>query len=223
MRASRRTPRQFTMAHGLMVLAGVITFLTVSSLLRDRNETITVVVASQELLAGSEVAANAFRAVDIPADNDLATELVLHTDLVGGGQLARNLAPGEPLLRSDILPSASEVAQRTITIPVWRSTIAGLGLQIGDHVDLIGNNDSGTVAFLVSDSIVSRLPSASSTGAFGSTSGRESWITVQVDESQALDLATALRSGDIEVVRSTGAPQAQPTVTGAQTEETASE
>ncbi len=205
MRAPRRSLQQFTMAHGLMVLAGLITFLTVSSVLRDRQETVEVIVASHELVAGSGLEVSSFETIQIHADSQLVGQLATTTDLNEPGQLARDLGSGEPLLVSDIRPLETGNALRTIAIPVWRSTIAGLGLRIGDRVDLIGLDSAGSLRFIATDTAVSRLPGSSSTGAFGSEAGRESWITVQVTDQGALDIALALRSGDIEVVRSTGA------------------
>ncbi len=205
MRAPRRSLQQFTMAHGLMVLAGLITFLTVSSVLRDRQETVEVIVASHELVAGSGLEAGSFETIQIHADSQLVGQLATTTDLSEPGQLARDLGSGEPLLVSDIRPLETGNALRTIAIPVWRSTIAGLGLRIGDRVDLIGLDSAGNLRFIATDTAISRLPGSSSTGAFGSEAGRESWITVQVTDQGALDIALALRSGDVEVVRSTGA------------------
>lgn len=207
MKASWRTPRQFTMAHGLMVLAGIITFLTVSSVLRDRNETVMVVIATSDLVAGSALDSSTFQNIELHAGSELVGHIATEVDLAQPGQLGRDLAAGEPLLRSDIHPPSDSDALRTIAVPVWRSTIAGLGLLVGDHVDLIGTDESGLVGFVVADAVISRLPGASTGGAFSSDSGRESWITVQVNDEQALDIALALRAGDLEVVRSTGASQ----------------
>ncbi len=190
-----------------MVLAGIVTFLTVSSVLRDRQETVAVMVANQELVAGSGLEAGAFETVQLQADSQLVGQLATVSDLSQPGQLGRDLGPGEPLLVSDIRPMEDDNALRTIAIPVWRSTIAGLGLRIGDRVDLIGAGQNGELGFVVTDAAVSRLPGATSAGAFGSEAGRESWITVQVTDQGALDIALALRAGDIEVVRSTGAAQ----------------
>ena len=199
------------MAHGLMVIAAVMTFLTVTSVLRDRQETVEVIVASQELVAGTGLEAGSFSTVELRADSELAGRLATTDDLAEPGQLGRDLSVGEPLLVSDIRPMVSGDALRTIAIPVWRSTIDGLGLQIGDRVDLIGADLNGNLHFVVTDSAVSRLPRASAAGAFGAEAGRESWITVQVTDEDALALALALRAGDIEVVRSTGAPTLEVT------------
>lgn len=208
MKRSRRTPRQFTMAHGLMVLAGVITFLTVNSVLRDRQETVEVVVAGHELLAGVDLSADAFHVVSIPADSDLVGQLATSRDIAADVRLGRDLASGEPLLVTDIRTGDVESGVRTLTVPVWRSTIEGLGLQTGDRVDLIGADTEGRLSYVVVGSVISRLPSSSSTGgAFGGESSRDSWITVEISDRDALDLALAMRSGSIEVVRSTGAPR----------------
>lgn len=205
MRASRRSARQFTMAHGLMLLAGLVTFLTVSSVLRDRQETVEVLVANHELVAGSGLEAISFTTIQIHADSELVGQLATPASLSLPGQLGRDLGSGEPLLASDIRPMEEDNALRTIAIPVWRSTISGLGLRIGDRVDLIGADSEGRLRFVVTDSAVSRLPASTTAGAFGSEAGRESWITVQVTDQEALDIALALRAGDIEIVRSTGA------------------
>lgn len=196
------------MAHGLMVLAGVITFLTVNSVLRDRQETVEVVVAGHELLAGVGLSADAFQVVSIPADSDLVGQLATTNDIAHDVRLGRDLASGEPLLLTDIRTGDVESGVRTLAIPVWRSTIEGLGLQTGDHVDLIGADADGQLSYVVVGSVISRLPSGSSTGgAFGGDTARDSWITVEISDRDALDLALAMRAGSIEVVRSTGAPR----------------
>ncbi len=206
MKATRRVPRHFTMAHALMVMAAIITFLTVTSVLRDRQETVDIVVASQDLVAGSGLEASSFTTIQLRADSELVGQLATSKDLLEPAQLGTDLSVGEPLLVRDIRAVVDDDTLRTIAIPVWRSTIDGLGLRIGDRVDLIGADITGTLRYVVTDSAVSRLPRNSAAGAFGSSAGQESWITIQVTDQEALQIASALRAGDVEVVRSTGAP-----------------
>lgn len=190
-----------------MVLAAIVTFLTVSSVLSDQQARVDVVVASDELTAGSGLDAALFTTVQVHSESELVGQLATTQDLAAPGQLGRDLTAGEPLLVSDIQPVETQDAVRTIAIPVWRSAVDGLGLRVGDQVDLIGADSDGTVSFVVTNSTIARLPgSSSSSGAFSGESGRESWITVEVSDTDALALALALRAGDIEVVRSTGAP-----------------
>lgn len=199
----RPTPPRLTLAHGLMVLAALVTFVAVSAALRDRRATVEVLVAADDLDSGRVVDASDFTVLSVPASAASLDAWVGPLD-EPSGQLARPLSPGEPLLRSDLVAVEDGLASRTFSIPVEDRVIDGLGLIVGDRVDVVGLTVDGLPSFVVGGVRVVRLPAAS-TGS--SLSGRlgPGFVTVEVDERQVLALVTALRVEAVDVVRSTGA------------------
>ncbi len=195
------------MAHGLMVLAGLVTFVSVSATLADRSATAQVVVARDRLPAGQVLGeadfATSFDVVEVHADSPLL-DGVANPELFVEGQLVRDLAPGEALRSADIVPIAEQSIARTFSLPVDAVVLAGLGLTLGDTIDVIGLDTEGQLSYVVVDAEIARLPQAvSSQGAFATR--QESFVTIRVGDADALALASALRAGDIEIVRSTGA------------------
>lgn len=186
-----------------MVLAALVTFLTVSSALRDRRETVEVLVAANDLERGRVVASSDFVAVAVPTSSASLQSWMTPADQPVG-QLVRGMTGGEPLLRSDLFAVEDGLASRTFTVPLEDRILHGLGLIVGDRVDLVGVSREGLPSFVVGGVRVARLPTAST----GSTlSGRlgSGFLTVEVDERQVLALVAALRIDGVDVVRSTGA------------------
>ncbi len=205
----RRLTLRFTLAHLVMVVAGLVTFVSVTAVLRERHETQEVAVARAEVPAGTALDASTlgdhFEVVAVRADSPMLGG-VANPDVMGSGQLARTLTVGEPLLSSDLVPIDSGAGERTFTVGVDDVTLVGLGLQVGDRVDIIGSFSDGTFGYVVANVRVARLPVVDTTG--GAFSVRqESFVTVEVGEDDALRLASARQAGDIEIVRSTGAPE----------------
>lgn len=186
-----------------MVLAALLTFLAVSSALRDRRETIEVLVAANDLERGRVVATSDFVVLAVPRSTASFQSWMTPVDQPVG-QLIRGLSGGEPLLRSDLVAVEDGLSSRTLTVPVEDRVLHGLGLVVGDRVDLVGVSRDGGPSFVVGGVRVARLPTAST----GSTlSGRlgSAFVTVEVDEREVLALVAALRIDGVDVVRSTGA------------------
>ncbi len=206
-RVAARLPQRLTMAHGLMVLAGLVTFVSVSATLADRSATAQVAVARDDLAAG-QVLSSAdlvarFDVVDVHADSPLLDGVADPTSMLEG-QLARDLASGEALRSTDIVPVAEQSVARTITLPVDAVVLTGLGLTLNDSIDVIGLDPNGELSFVVIDAAIARLPGEqTSSGAFAVR--QDSFVTIRVSDTEALAVAAALRAGDIEIVRSTGA------------------
>ncbi len=200
---------RFTLAHLVMVIAGLVTFVSVTSVLRERDEMREVAIARAEVPAGSPLdqssLAASFDVVSVRADSPMLAGIA-DPEAVPSGQLSRSLAAGEPLLRSDVVDASTGTGARTFTVNIDDVTLVGLGLQVGDRVDIIGSFEDGALGYVVADVRVARLPTAvASGGAFAVR--QESFVTVEVGEADALALAGARQAGDIEIVRSTGAPE----------------
>ena len=195
---------RFSLAHGLMLIAGLMTFVTTSRLLDDRSATADVLVVDQPVVAGTALAGNSVRLVEVPADVAALGGLA-PADLSLDGQVARrDLTPGEPLLANDLTAGAEPSLPRTYAVAIERHVLAGLGLAVGDRVDVIGVSEDGSPYFVVSAAPVARVSTGVEASAFAADASQQ-WVTVAVTDSQALDLAAAQLRAEVTIVRSTGA------------------
>lgn len=193
-----------------MVMAGLATFVLVASVLRDRSETVPVWILDADIAAGASVEPEDLVAVDVSADTPLLGPLLRVDDGVPIGRVRNDVVAGEPLLASDLVPLDTASVGRTFTLPVDTMVVEGLGLIRGDRVDVIGSLDGSAagddvVGYVVVDVEVVRLPGAANSGAFAAASSRSTWVTVSIDDAQALLLSAALERGELQLVRSTGA------------------
>jgi hypothetical protein len=191
-----RLPARFTLAHGLMVLAGLATFVFVNSALSDRAATVEVAYAD----VGSQAGAIATTPQAISASTPGVDRFARPEDLVGK-VLVRSIEGGTPIMKSDLI-DVGRLEFRTLTIPIDGYQIEGLGLVRNDRVDVVGFDDDDAPVFLAHDLIVDATSSGSTRG-FGGTN--QSFVTVQVGETEALLLSLGQRNGPLHIVRSTGA------------------
>lgn len=199
-----RLQSTFSLAHLLMVIAGLITFLTVAVVLRDRSSVVAIVVAADSLDEGSPAGSVTFGTVEIAANDPLVPFYVSAGADVSGQYLSRPLAKGEPLLLSDLQRAEQAPGHRTMTLPADQLVIRGLGLRVGDLIDLISTTSGGESSFVVAGVEVVRLPSAEALPGFGAAAS-SSWVTIEVSEQQALAIAAAQASTTVDLVRSSGA------------------
>ncbi len=205
---SDRRPSRLTIAHFAMITAGLATFVTVGSVLRDRQATVEVMVLSADAAVGTSTGSLDVLPVSIPADARFLELMLRPGQLPVDQALGRSVRSGEPLLRSDLVAEGAPSLTRTATVPVEPALITGLGLVVGDRVDVIASSDD-TARFVLVDVRVSRLPQ--SAGPDGLLSGpSSSFVTLEVDDAQALRLIEAQGQGAIELIRSTGAPSIDP-------------
>ncbi len=188
-----------------MVVAGLVTFVLVASVLQDRSETEDVWVIDTDVAAGAEIAASDLAIVQVASDAPLLGSLLRVSDGVPIGRVRNGVAAGEPLLASDLVAVDASVVGRTFTIPIDTMVVEGLGLIRGDRVDVIGSTVGGDMGYVVVDVEVVRLPGAATSGAFAATGSRTTWVTVSIDDQQALALSAAIDRGEVQLVRSTGA------------------
>lgn len=188
-----------------MVLAGLTTFVLVSVVLRDRSTTTDVWMLAVDVPAGASVDADVVMSVPIPADDPLLSSLLVSADGLPSGIVRHGLTAGDPLLASDLGAVGQTAVGRTFTVPVGSLVLDGLALNRGDRLDLIGLDASGAMHYVVTDVEVVRLPAPASSSAFSAARSRDAWVTIQVDDREALRLSEVLAHGPIELVRSTGA------------------
>lgn len=205
MKRPKRPPVRPTLAHAVMVLAGLATFVLVTATLRDRGSTVEVFVAADPVEAGTPIDGAPLDTIAVGSDSALLPSLVRSGPLEPGLAVARRLQPGEPLLQADLVPTDGGSALRTVALPVERLVIDGLGLRIGDRIDVIGVATDGTPRFVAVDVGVARLPADAALGLGRTADTATTWLTVSVTDGQALDLAAATARGTVVVARSTGA------------------
>jgi len=188
-----------------MVVAGLVTFVLVASVLQDRSETEEVWLVASDVAAGAEIEAADLAATEIASDTALIDSLLRVSDGVPAGRVRSGVVAGEPLLASDLVAVDESSVGRTFTIPIDTMVVDGLGLIRGDRVDVIGETLGGEMRYVVVDVEVVRLPGSTTSGAFAAAGSRTTWVTVSIDDEQALALSEAIDRGEVQLVRSTGA------------------
>lgn len=196
MPVTHRLPARFTLAHGLMILAGLTTFVLVTTALRDRSAIVQVAYAG-EASAGGIVTP---QLVAISASTPGIENFARAEDL-SGKVLARTIDPGQPIMTTDLIEEG-RLNFRTMAIPVDRYQLDGLKLRRLDRVDVIGFDPDDRPVYLATDLIVA---GTAHTGGDGFGGASEGFLTVQVDDVDALHLSLGLHHGPLHVVRSTGA------------------
>jgi pilus assembly protein CpaB len=186
-----------------MVLAAVLAFATNVMVLRNQEETRAVVVAAETIEAGRALTPGHFEVAEVDLDDDLYATLIPWEQLgsLDGMVASRTIESGRLLVASDVRSAAAPDDLRAISIPVDPEHAVGGDLLAGDRIDLISVID-GVSSYVLSGAEVLAVPTdgrGSLTGAGGF------YLVVAVDADQALAVAAAVRQGQVEVVRSTGA------------------
>ena len=189
---------------GHVVMVGAALFAVVFNLavLRSDEATALVLVATDDIAAGTTLTLSHFDTAEVPADDLLTSRFVAATDLEEAvGQLAtRAIATGEPILASDLLVVQNREGLRAMSVPIDQSQAVGGQLMRGDSVDVIVVSD-GVATFIATGVEVLDVPN-SDTNALGARTGYAP--TLVVDATQALRIASALDIGEVHLVRSTG-------------------
>lgn len=189
--------------HLLMLLAGIVAVVGNAALLRATDERVPVLVARADLAAGALLDPTALTTVDIAASDGVLATLVRPDDLVGldGSVLRVEVTSGDLVRQADLRPAAAPDRRRAMSVPIDASRAVGGRLAAGDRVDVIEVSD-GTARFLATDAEVLDVTTdvGSAIGALGGFG-----VVLAVEAETALDVARALATGSLDVVRSTGA------------------
>lgn len=202
-RRARPTPRI-----AVAVVLGLLAFVVFLAATADRNEKTVVAVAGQPIAIGTVITEAMVTPVEVDSDSSLADSLVPMDDIADGGVVAnRTILAGEPVNRTAIGVGEGVAAQRVMSIPVPIENAAGGDIAVGDQVDVIDTVDGQSRYVLVGADVVGR---AVTSDRLGASSGF--WVSVTVDEAEAIAVADALSDGKVLVIRSTGvAPAATST------------
>jgi len=202
-RPRRRNPlTRLTASHLLMVLAAVLAFATNLMVLRGQEETREAVITTDRIEAGRVIVPTDLTVAEVDVDDGLFATLLpgQQSQALVGMVATRTIEAGHLLSVDDIRPAAAPSAQRAISIPIEIEHAVGGGLVAGDRIDLIAVGESGP-EYVLADAEVLEVPST----ARGSLTGATGFfVVVAVDDQQALAVAAAIRSGEIEIARSTG-------------------
>lgn len=204
-RLDLRLRGRFGTAHLVAVAAGMVTALLLLAWTRGQEQLVSVVVAAGEIRAGTAVDAADLTLVEIPASASVAAAMVPAADLAAlPGQVAtRGIRPDEPILRSDLRPPVAEGGRRAMSIPLLPAQAVGGDLAVGDRVDVLVVTDDAT-RFVAEQVPVLALPAAASSGLVASPAGW--WVTLGVEDGDALEIADGVEHGTVYLLRSTGTP-----------------
>ena len=197
----KRSPfSRLSFGHAVMITAGLLAFLLNVLILRDGGDTVEVALAARSIPAGTrlESADISYRSVDAQGafvDRALSRE---HVASLVGQVVVRDVAAGAPLMAGDLRPVSGSGGQRAMSIPISSDRAVGAALQVGDRIDvmLVEGTRSRFVATGIEVLAVGRDARRLSESGFG--------LTVAVTPVQALLIASALDSGTVHLLRSTG-------------------
>ena len=201
----RRAKARFGTTHFVAVAAGLLTALLLLSWTRGQEQLISVMLAAEDIRAGTSVEAVDLRSTEIPADSTVATVIVPATaaDQLVGQVAVRFIEAGEPILLSDLRPVVTQDGRRAMSIPLPPANAVGGDLVVGDQVDVLVVSDEGT-RFVAEDVSVLGLPPEGQSGLAGGSSGW--WVVLAVEDLDALEIADGMEHGTIYLLRSTGTP-----------------
>ena len=216
-RQRRSLSERLTLNLVVGVVAGLLAFVLIASLLADRRERTTVAVAGTQIAAGTVITPDLLASEAVPSDTGFIDDLVPMVRFESGDLVAtRTIQPGEPLLASAVGDPGSITPARVMSIPLEAWQAANGQIEVGDQVDVIvSTRDAGSRYVLTAAPVVDRSSADSSGGLVRGSQQTDLVITVEVDADHALELATAIEDGTLTVVRSTGVtPSAAPASDG---------
>lgn len=197
---ARVLPRMSWM-HVTVVAVGVAAAILNLTVINAKVATQPIAVLANDLGAGSVLRADdlAYAAIQAPAD--VVASLVGREQAaeVEGLVVTRAMRAGELLTRDDLRPPGAPSDLRAFSIPLPPERAVAGALSPGDRVDVVVAQD-GTAAFLAGGLEVILV-----TGGEGGIGLSSFSVTVAADAETILQVAAALESGTVSLVRSTGA------------------
>jgi hypothetical protein len=205
--ARRPVKRRLSASHFLIALVVVLAFVLNFLALQDRTATTLVAVADRPISAGSAFSVDSVRLVPVTAGFEGLESLVQQAQLSGfeGWVVERSIPMGGLLNVSLFVEPGAPSGLRSMSLPIEIAHAAGGTIVAGDRVDVISVLD-GSATYVATDIEVIGSSDLDG-GSFGGVGDYH--IVVAVDARQALDLAEALESSSLEIIRSTGAPEVE--------------
>jgi Flp pilus assembly protein CpaB len=205
-RASRRGwYSRISVGHAAMLVAGVLGACCTLVALRGTDRRVEVVVARSDLAPGTVVTADDLRSVRISADA-AAMATLIRADAEGtlvGRVVTDRVAAGHFVSVSDVQRAGTTGARRSMSFPIDRAHALDGALVAGDRVDVIATDTHTNAAgYVATNAEVLHL---GGTGHGPLTATDSMTVTLAVDPTVALDIASALHGHDLTLVRATGA------------------
>lgn len=201
----KRSVRRLSGTHILIAVVVILAFILNFLVLQDRSASTLVAVARHPLTSGSVLTAEDVRLIPLESGFEGMGSLVTESQLqdLEGWVMADSISEGALLSESSLVEPGGPSGLRAMSVPVSLEHAAGGSLTSGDRIDVITVVD-GEALYVVDDVEVVAVADAT-TAAIGATGSYHIVVAVTADE--ALSLAEAIASGDLEVVKSTGAPR----------------
>jgi Flp pilus assembly protein CpaB len=192
-----------------MVVAAVLAFAVNLLLLRSRDDTVGVVGAARNISTGEILSPADFAVAEVDVSPQVLGTLIRWEEigLVEGKVANRTLTPGALVTPADLVDPAASDGRRSMSVPIDPAHAVGGALVPGDRIDLIHVSDSGPAYVLVDAEVLAVASAERSTLAAGSSAFH---VVIAVDPDAALAVAAAIRDGNLEVVRATGAAPIGP-------------
>jgi Flp pilus assembly protein CpaB len=188
-----------------MLVAGVLGACCTLVALRGTDHRVEVLVARSDLAPGTVVTADDLRPVSINADASAMATLV-RADADGalvGHVVTDRVAAGHFLSASDVQRAGASGARRSMSFPIDRAHALDGALLAGDRVDVIATDTHTNAAGYVATNAEVLHVGGSGHGPLTATDSMT--VTLAVDPTVALDIASALHGHDLTLVRATGA------------------
>lgn len=191
------------LGHVVMTLAALFAFVLNLAILGGDDDTVEILVADTDIAAGTRLTAGHLATAEVPAD-DLVTARLIPFDaptLPVGMMATRPIAAGALIFESDLLSVENPTGLRAMSIPIDQTRAVAGHIERGDLVDVVLVVDATATYVAVAIEVLA-VPS-DDVNALGARSVYAP--TVAVDATQALRIAAALDTGEVHLVRSTGA------------------
>jgi Flp pilus assembly protein CpaB len=193
---------RWSRAHIGIVATGLVAGALNLAALTERDASVSVLVAVRSLQPGARLRPGDLSVTQVDARSPLLRTLLPAGDERADGWLVpHGLRAGEAVRLSDLRPPAWAQGRRAMSVPVEAEHAVGGALRAGDLVDVVGIAE-GRASWVVLGAEVLDVPELD-TGGLGAVTAYS--VTIAITEAQALRLALALREGQVEVLRSTGA------------------
>jgi len=194
---------RWSRAHVGIVVTGLVAGALNLAALHERDASVPILMAARTLEPGARLGPGDLAIAQVGAGTPLLDALLRAGDERAAGWLVpHGLRAGEPVRLSDLRPPSWAEGRRAMSVPVEAEHAVAGALRAGDRVDVVGVAD-GKASWVVLGAEVLDVPEEDLSGGLGSVAAYA--VTIEVTEAQALRLALALRDGEVDVLRSTGA------------------
>jgi Flp pilus assembly protein CpaB len=204
--AHRRTlTSRVSGGHVVMVVAGLLGALLTLSALRAADDTRPVLVAARDIVPGTVIDSRSLRPSSIHADAGVLATLfaVSEIDDLRGRVAVDRIPAGSLVTHDDVRESTAGGAPRAMSFPIAIARAVGGALVAGDRVDVLSvQRNTGRSKYVATDAAVLAFSNHGGGALQGSADAN---ITLAVEPEVAAQIASALETGSITLVRATGA------------------